>query len=273
MREKLKIFFLFFLIVCIIFIVMVAYEGFFFYPLIGLGFGTFLFIEGVSFYKRKRLIEDIPRSKIRSIAMGLVEVYGEVIPAKRMILRSPLTNSTCVYYKLVIKEEKTSGKRRVWVTVKNEEKRTYFYIKDETGLVLVDPNGAEIDVPAKFEFDSYFGKDPPNFVKKYLLANNIEYKDFFGINKNMRFYEYYIAPRNRLFIMGTAGDNPFIKEGWASSGTEDVMIKRGDDEIYYISTRSEREILNSLKWKAIGGIFGGGFLITLCLFVILLYLI
>jgi len=243
----------------------------FVYSLIGLLPGVFIFIEGVKAFQRKMLIEDIPTSKIRSIAMGLVEISGEVVPAKNMILKSPLTKTNCVYYRLVIEEERSSGKSRVWVTIKDEEKRTYFYVKDETGLVLVDPKGAEVDVSPNFSFNSGLGKDPPDFVKYYLLANNISYQDFFGINKKMRFYEYCIAPKDKIFIMGTAGDNPFIEEGWAQSGVEDIMIQKGEGEIYYISNRSEKEILSRLKLKAIGFILLGGFIIIGSLAFVLYY--
>jgi hypothetical protein len=243
----------------------------FVYSLIGLLPGVFIFIEGVKAFQRKMLIEDIPTSKTRSIAMGLVEISGEVVPAKNMILKSPLTKTNCVYYRLVIEEERSSGKSRVWVTIKDEEKRTYFYVKDETGLVLVDPKGAEVDVSPNFSFNSGLGKDPPDFVKCYLLANNISYQDFFGINKKMRFYEYCIAPKDKIFIMGTAGDNPFIEEGWAQSGIEDIMIQKGEGEIYYISNRSEKEILSRLKLKAIGFILLGGFIIIGSLAFVLYY--
>ncbi|MCS7105696.1 MAG: hypothetical protein NZ942_00010 [Candidatus Aenigmarchaeota archaeon] len=95
----------------------------------GLGFGVSLFIHAFKTFKRKRLIEDIPTSKIRSIPMGLVEIYGEAIPAKDRIFKAPFTNKDCVYYRCIVQEERSSGKRRTWVTIKDEEKRDYFYLK------------------------------------------------------------------------------------------------------------------------------------------------
>ena len=77
----------------------------------------------------------------------------------------------------------------------------------------------------------------------------------------MRFTEYCILPGSKIYILGTAGDNPFMEEGWAQFGIEDVMIQK-DENIYYISDKSEKEILAHLKWKSILCIILGIFLIT-----------
>lgn len=240
------------------------------FGIFGLGFGIILFLSSFKTFKRKRLIEDIPTSKIRSIAMGLVEICGEVIPASNRIFKAPFTNKDCVYYRCIVQEERSSGKRRTWVTIKEEEKRDYFYLKDDTGLVLIDPRNAEIDIPTDFQFQSGINKDPPDSLKQYLSANKISYEGIFSINKKMRFYEYHIAPNDKLYIMGFAGDNPFVKEGWAQQGIEDVMIQKGESEIYYISDRSEKEIIGRLKLKMVGELVGGFLLVISCLYALLL---
>lgn len=232
--------------------------------LLTFSFGVFLFLLGIYYFKRKRLIEDIPTSKIRSLAMGLVEIYGEVVPIKDKILKSPFTQKDCVYYKYVIEELKKSGKRAKWVIVKMGGKCTHFYLQDETGSVLVDPNGAEIDLPPTFTFESGLGRDPPEPIKNFLRENNISFEGLFGINKTMRFREYCIQPKDKLYIMGTAGDNPFVEEGWAQTSVEDIMIQKGDN-IYYISNRSEKEVAKKFKWMSIGGMVFGGLLIIISL--------
>ncbi|MBU5678855.1 MAG: GIDE domain-containing protein [Candidatus Aenigmatarchaeota archaeon] len=224
--------------------------------------GAFAFYYGFHTFRKKRLIEDIPRSKIRSIAMGLVEVYGEVVPIKNKILKSPFTQKDCVYY--LCKVEKYVKSYRgggTWVCVAKEENSTHFYLQDETGKVLVDPRGAEIDLPPSFTFYSGIGIDPPPIIKKFLEAKRLSFEGLFGINKRMRFTEYCILPGSKIYILGTAGDNPFMEEGWAQFGIEDVMIQK-DENIYYISDKSEKEILAHLKWKSIFCIILGIFLIT-----------
>jgi len=239
----------------------------FYYSLIGLFFGILFFIKGWKWFRMKKLIEDIPTSKIRSIAMGLVEIYGEVVPWKNL-LKSPFTNNNCVYYKCLIQEQRKRGKHYEWVTVMKEEKSTYFLLKDETASVLVDPRGAEIDIPLDFEFRSGLGIDPPPQVKKFLNSKGISFETFFGINKQMRYKEYFIAPGDKLYILGTAGDNPFFEEGMAKKNVEDIMIQKGNN-IYYISDKSERRVLSSLRIKSSLGIIGGAILIIACAFLIL----
>jgi hypothetical protein len=226
--------------------------------------GIILFIWGLYSFKWKRLIENIPTSKIRSIAMGLVEIFGEVIPVKGQILKSPFSRKDCVYYRYHIEELRSSGKNTQWVTVKKGEEIRYFYLKDETGMVLINPAKAKIDIPKDNVFDSKMGKDPPATALPFLYANQVSYEGFlFKINKTMRYTEYFIAPGDKLFIIGTADDNPFVKEGSAEIGNYDIMIKKGKhDKIYYISDKSEKKILFWVNVKTyVGFILGALFII------------
>lgn len=212
--------------------------------------GIVLFIVGVYFHKRKRLIADTPTSKIRSLAMGLVEIFGQVIPVKNNVFKSPFTDNDCVYYRYTVEEYKSSGKNSHWVTVKKEEQRTLFYLKDETGMVLVEPTGAQIDAKKDFEFQSSLGKDPPEQVIRFLTAHHLSHEGFLGLNKTMRYQETIIAPNDSLYIMGTAGANPHKKEG-QTDHVESIMIQKGAiEKHYYISDKPEKQILTQLTLVA-----------------------
>jgi hypothetical protein len=50
-----------------------------FYSVGGLLLGLYVFYRGFHHFRRKRLIENTPTSKVRSIAMGLVEIFGTVV--------------------------------------------------------------------------------------------------------------------------------------------------------------------------------------------------
>ncbi|MFQ5474418.1 MAG: GIDE domain-containing protein, partial [Candidatus Nanoarchaeia archaeon] len=236
---------------------------------IGLGVGVYLFVKGFSWFRLKRLIENTPTSKIRSIAMGLVEIYGSVVPYKNL-LKSPLTGSDCVYYFYKVEEKRNSGNSTRWVTIKSGKDRVPFMLKDETGQVLVDSEDANIDIPPNLSTRSRSGHSKT--IRSFLEKNHIRYK-LLGFNKSLRFKEYHIAPEDKLYIMGSAGDNPFVKNAAAQKNEEDIMIHKGeDDKIFYISDRHEKDIIASLKWKVVGGLFGGGALMIGCLVIIFLYL-
>jgi len=230
-----------------------------------LALGTFLFVWAILSFRKKRLIENIPTSKIRSIAMGLVEIFGEVIPSKDNILKSPFSETDCVYYKYKIEELRSSGKSSHWATIKKGWNYVYFYIKDETGMVLIDPLDAKIDIAADNVFKSGLGKDPPYTVKQFLQKENVNFEDIlFGINRRMRYTEHFIAPKDKLYILGTAADNPFVKDASTLKGVEDVIIKKGKhDKFYYISDKNEHMILRRLNIIVFCGFVFGLLLIIL----------
>lgn len=209
--------------------------------------GFVLFFVGMYFQKRRRLIADTPTSKIRSLAMGLVEIFGQVIPRENEVFKSPFTDNDCVYYRYTIEEYKSSGKNSHWVTIKKEEQRTLFYLKDETGRVLVDPTGAQIDAKKDFEFQSSLGKDPPEQVIRFLTAHHLSHEGFLGLNKTMRYQETIITPNDSLYVMGTAGANLHKKEEQGNH-VESIMIQKGTlEKHYYISDKSEKQILTQLS--------------------------
>jgi len=233
-----------------------------FYSFVLLVMGIFFFISGYKSFRRKRLIEDTPTSKIRAIAMGLVEIYGMVVPYKGKILKSPLTNKDCVYYFFIIEEYRSSEKGGRWVTIKTGAKRVPFFLQDDTGKVLVDPEGAQVEVNRDYEFYSSTTKTPPQSIIQFMESSGIRYKSFLGLNRSLRFREYFIAPKDKLYILGTAGDNPYVEDGSVSQGYEDVMIQKGKkNSIYYISDKPEKDLIKNYKWRIVGGFVGGVLLI------------
>jgi len=226
-------------------------------------FGAVLFFLGFRWLKRKRLIEGTPTSKVRSLAMGLAEVNGKVVKGAE-ILKGPLSQKDCVYYKYTVEEYRRSGKNSHWVTIEQVEKGVHFFLEDDTGAVLVDPARAEVDVP--IELETY---NKPDFFRmsiNILPGFNLP----FGEQKR-RYKEWNIEANDSLYILGIAGDNPFIEEGSAATGVMDVMMQKGDSD-YYISNKSEKDVLKSLTWKSFGGIFAGAALMLGGLALILIYL-
>ena len=232
--------------------------------------GSFLFSKGFSWFKHKRLIENIPTSKVRSIAMGLVEVKGKVHPVPKMSLKSPFTSKKCVYYRYKVQEYRRQGKHSRWVTVLSGEDSVHFSLEDATGRVLVNPKGARVDVPVTYSFRSGSRKDPPKEVQHFLKSHGRSHEGFFGFNKKMRYTEHYIPPKQDLYILGNAGDNPFVEEATAVKGVEDIMIGKGEKrDLFFISTKDEKDLVKSFGWKVVGGLLGGILLIVLGLWIIL----
>ncbi|MFH1978150.1 MAG: GIDE domain-containing protein [Candidatus Aenigmatarchaeota archaeon] len=205
-------------------------------------FGVIFFVVGLRAFRQKRLIENIPTSKIRSLAMGLVEIYGKVMEFKKPLFTSPMTNKDCVYYKYEIEEYSSGrdGKSGRWKTIHLEEKRQPFFVKDETGQVLVDSEGATIWLGGD-NFKSRGGLMPSNMSKKYS--------------------EFIIRPNDNLYVLGTAGKNPHLK-GTAKLNQDGIMIQQEKGNKYYISDGHESEITKGFKLISWSGLIIGGLMIV-----------
>ena len=214
-------------------------------------------VLGFKSWHLKRLIENTPTSKIRSIAMGLVEIYGTIHQPFNKFLTSPFANKECAYYKYTIEELRRSKNGTYWAQIKTGEQRTLFYLKDKTGEVLVDPQSATITMLSTYEKQiSTFTSAPPA-IKQFCTRNNINLTNFFGFGRTLRFKETTLAHNDKAYILGTAADNPHKEEATAQKGVEDVMIQKGKHGVYYISNQPETTILLWMALKAYGGVYGG----------------
>lgn len=127
---------------------------------IGLGAGCWMFYSGFKSLRLKRFIEAMPTSKVRSAAMGTVELAGKA--AALSPLFDPLYKDPCVFYRIKVEEERGSGKNRRWVVIHTADSSNRpFWIEDDTGRALVLPAGADThfktDLCAK---TGLFGSDP-----------------------------------------------------------------------------------------------------------------
>lgn len=241
--------------------------------------GFFLFIGILSLigslmlYRRKRLIENMPTSKVRSIAMGPVEASGKVLTSSD-VLTAPLTGRKCVYYSFSVEEQRTrhtkNGTETYWVVIKSGSEFVPFFLKDDTGQVLVDLKGATVETKEKWVSGTMFGGKLPLSAVKFFEGSGINYKGLFG-NKTLRLTEVVIQPNEDIFVLGEATDNPFINEGSTIPGRPDIMLAKGGmGSNFYVSNMSEKEILKkSGKWTIIG-LAIGSLMVVGSLFVLLL---
>ena len=145
-----------------------------------------LYYAYLSFYKKK-IMENTPTSKIRSLAMGLVEIYGEIVANKKKVLQAPFSQKNCVYYQYVIQVYSVNGKGRgSWNTIQSGIESIPFFLRDATGSVLVDAQAAEVNIEESFVFQSGGKKAVPKYIDVFLQKKNISSQGVFG-NKLMRY--------------------------------------------------------------------------------------
>ncbi len=172
---------------------------------IGAVVGVVLFIRGFQMLRFKRLIMNTPASKIRSASLGLVEVGGTAQGASTM--PAGITGQACYYYRAIAWQLRQSGRNREWTQVANESLYVPFFVQDSTGQLLVDPQGANLDLQRNFkdEFDtSFFSSNRdmlPENVAQFLGRNGVSFRE------STRVEEYCIKPDSPLFVFGTLCQN------------------------------------------------------------------
>ena len=177
------------------------------YASAGLVAGLYFFYRGFRLLQRRRLILDVPASKIRSASIGLVEVSGLAVGPYTM--PAPLSGMPCYYYRAMAWQLKQSGKNSRWEKVADESLHLPFFLDDNTGRVLVDPQGAELDLHRDFrdEFDTPLLSsrlELPTNVASFLVRHGL------SAAQKLKLEEYCIKPKNALFILGTLAPNPGI---------------------------------------------------------------
>jgi hypothetical protein len=166
--------------------------------------GIALFFRGFRMLQYKRLILDTPFSKIRSASMGLVEVSGT--PSGPQTIPAAITGEPCYYYRARVWQWADTGKGRAWQQVLDESLSVPFFLEDSTGTVMINPQGAELDVHRSF-FDelqtSRFGKASliPQSIQSFVARRGLLAAD------KIRLEERIITPGFPLFVFGTLGEN------------------------------------------------------------------
>ncbi|HEU5179659.1 MAG TPA: GIDE domain-containing protein [Candidatus Polarisedimenticolia bacterium] len=252
--------------------------------------GGFMVRSGFRQLRKKNMIENVPTSAIRSVAMGLAEIHG--MACAEAALSAPLSGERCHYFRYRVEEERTRSKGgKEWVTVDHGTSNVPFPLEDSTGKIQVDPQGADVSLQRDYRrVDAGEG--------------------WFGRRK--RYSEWRIDPRDRLYVLGTVskqGDSVETRGAGLSdrlrrlkrdpaavkrfdlddSGALDeqewagavavtkqellqeetakqagnpqagLFIGAGDTEsTFMISDRDETSITLRLAWKAIAGVGLGG---------------
>lgn len=99
-------------------------------------------------FRRARIVEDVPTSRVRSASQGYVELQGEakLMPGPPNI--SPLTSTNCCWWTYRIEQrviKRRNGRRETsWKTISNGTSEEPFLLVDDTGNCVVDPWGADV---------------------------------------------------------------------------------------------------------------------------------
>ena len=110
--------------------------------------GVILFVVGFFKYREYRVLADTPQIPIRSVSMGLSHVAGTSTGGQP--LTSPLTQVPCYYYEVRVEKQVKKDNQDTWEETHRERAEVPFYLQDETGTILVNPEKAEYNLPQAF---------------------------------------------------------------------------------------------------------------------------
>lgn len=164
------------------------------WALLGFPLGIYAFIRGFFLLRRKRFIQDIPRSTIRGAPLGRVEVAGKVEGPYTIL--APMSEEDCFYYRALVWSK---GERSSWRKAAEESLAAPFFLDDGTGKMMVDPRGAESDLPAVFSEE--YETDVPDHLRHFLSRHAVP------SGSPLKLEEYCVRPGDTLFAMGTLREN------------------------------------------------------------------
>ena len=241
--------------------------------------GLYSMYTGLKRYPFLQKIEDTPTSKVSSVSVGLVELSGKarfIEPEK-----SPVNDTACVYWRVIVWHYCRRGRSMTWEELYSAESKKPFYIEDETGKMLVSPEGAQIEITLASQYDGYivdkgllrhFCPLIDRRVLKFIESLDKDLKQKFLACKDERFgvSEFIIRQNDPLYVMGSATPS----EGASGAESQDTLIIRKctSDTTMYISTTRESTIIGNLSSSVYGYIFGGLALSGICLCLILFLL-
>lgn len=112
-------------------------------------------VSGLKDYLFVKKVEDTPTSKVSSAAVGLVELAGRA--EDRIPGQSPVSRTPCTYWR-VTGEYYHEGKHGGWRLIHTAQSHDDFYLQDDTGRMLIEPEGADVDIPQNQQFEGYIGE-------------------------------------------------------------------------------------------------------------------
>lgn len=202
---------------------------------------VFLAISGFyitfKYFRRARIIEDTPTSKIRSAAQGYAELvgYGDTIDGPEII--SPLSKTPCTWYRY--KVEKIGDKYdQVLDSGVSEE---LFVLVGKTGRCVINPEGAIVTPTVR---KTWYGS-------KY--ANDSR-SDLGGLGRRYRFTEERMHPGDSLYAIGffqsVGGESEVINTA-AEVRTLLTKWKKDHQKLLSMFDKNKDGVIDAYEWENI----------------------
>jgi hypothetical protein len=201
----------------------------------------------------RRKVADTPTSRVRSAAMGPVELKGLALPGEPPAL-APFTGRACAWWRVTVEEERVrqtrNGSRREWVQLHVAASSQVFLLDDGGARMAVDPVGAEVRAPKQLEyvscgtgFLSLGAQSPPP-----LASEGLSWVTGGFLASRRRLREWRLDGQRPLFALGVL--RPRHGPDGQPLGPQLGSGEQG--EPYLLAAEGEEELLRELAWAVAG---------------------
>jgi len=259
----------------------------------GFFIGLYLVYDGFGKWKTKRLIQDTPTEKVRSMAVGRTELEGVARNDGRTI-EAPFTDEECLHVDWEIEEwrKDPDDDDYEWQTIASGEQSVPFQLDDGTGEVHVRAREGdatfEISGENQTRFTTGESESPPREVREFIERHDRDDdgtsvfgdpidgltdlfdSDVIGHSNRRRRYTQRVLPdESEVYVLGSAvprGDG-----GGTAGGQADLLeMTRDELDTLLVSDRSEEGLTSYYGRRGPLEIVGGIALSAVCLAFLLL---
>lgn len=199
---------------------------------------------------------------------GLVELEGKVVPAGER-LEAPFTGTDCLAYRWRVETRRRSGDNNRWVHVASGDESVPFRLEDDSGRILVDPEGAELSIGISDTTNVGRGETAEGRIAAFLESVDVEPGK--GGERNLgpltvetgdrrRYREGRIEPGDTVYVYG-----PVERDFTVADDADDVTAAirdEADDGLFLVSDADESSTVRRFLWKGIAlSAFGCFFLV------------
>lgn len=202
-----------------------------------LGFSAFTLGSAIyasfRYLVRARTLEDVPTSLARSAEQGYVELEGVAEMLEGPRIKSPVSGRECVWWSYVL-EEYDDG----WKQIEQESSEELFAVRDETGICIVDPDGADVFPVEK---------------RTWAPGHRAVLRTLPGLitSKRQRFREFYLMEHEFITVIGFYRTHKAI-DTWDDAEELRALLaewKRNQPELINRFDRNNDGVLDQEEWN------------------------
>ncbi|WP_135534719.1 GIDE domain-containing protein [Halostella pelagica] len=190
---------------------------------------------------------------------GIVEIEGSV-GIHESSLRAPFSGTKCVVCEYEVQELRSSGKNNHWETIHSGSGRVPFVLDDDTGALLVDPDGAALALDDHTtRVDG--GKAPPERIRRWIEDTpdvGSEEKSWdlrvieIATGDDRKYIERRLDPGDPVHVYGGVEYEPWSN----AAGTVNAVVRDGETALFRITDGDEGEAVRRLAMPALWRIAG-----------------